>query len=262
MSAPGTGTAGSLSGVGVVLTRPRTQSDSVADALAASGARVIVFPTLDIVPVALGADSQSALDALPGSALAVFVSANAVGHGVAAARARGPWPAEVPVATVGQATAAQLRSAGFDRVLAPQGRFDSEALLALLPRGSLAGRRVVIFRGVGGREHLRRSLEAEGADVRYVECYRRVRPATDPRGLREAMLSGQVQAVQAMSAESLENLIAMAGEDLPWSQVALVVPHPAIARHASALVFARSLVVEAPGAAALVKALEQLRHAA
>ena len=261
MSAPTTPGAARLRGIGVVLTRPRVQSEPVAAALAAAGARVIVFPTLDIVPTPLDAPSQSSLEALPGSALAIFVSANAVEHGLAAARQRGPWPAEVPVATVGLATAAQLRREGFETVIAPAGRFDSEALLALLPPGSLRGRRVVIFRGVGGREHLRQSLSAQGAEVRYVECYRRVRPAGDARPVREAVLAGRVQAVQAMSAESLDNLLAIAGDDLPWSQVALVVPHPAIARRPAATAFARALVTE-PGTPALEAALATLRPAA
>lgn len=253
--------ASRLRGIGIVLTRPRAQSEPVAIALTAAGARVIVFPTLEIVAMPLDPASQSALDALPGSALAIFVSANALEHGLAAARARGPWPEAVPVATVGQATAAQLRQEGFDAVIAPTGRFDSEALLALLPPDSLRGRRVVIFRGAGGREHLRQSLEAQGAEVRYVECYRRIRPVADPRPVREAVLAGRVQAVQAMSAESLDNLLALAGDDLPWSQVALVVPHPAIARRPSASAFARSLVTE-PGTPALEAALARLRAAA
>lgn len=244
-----------------MLTRPRAQSEPVAAALSAAGARVILFPTLEIVPTPLDAASQSSLDALPGSALAIFVSANAVEHGLAAARTRGPWPAEVAVATVGLATASQLRSHGFDTVIAPAGRFDSEALLALLPPGSLRGQRVVIFRGIGGREHLRQALSAQGAEVRYVECYQRARPAGDAHALREAVLSGRVQAVQAMSAESLDNLLAIAGDDLPWSQVALVVPHSAIARRPSATAFARALVTE-PGTPALEAALSTLRAAA
>lgn len=250
-----------LRGVGIVLTRPRSQSEPMAATLTAAGAQAMVFPTLEIVATPLGAASQAALGALPGAALAIFVSANAVEHGLAAARARGPWPAEVPVATVGLATAAQLRREGFGTVIAPTGRFDSEALLALLPEGSLRGRRVAIFRGVGGREHLRQALEAQGAAVHYIECYRRVRPAADARAVRAAVLAGRVQAVQAMSAESLENLLALAGDDLPWSQVALLVPHPAIARHPAAAAFACARVVE-PGTPALKAALAALRAGA
>lgn len=261
MSAPATPGAARLRGIGVVLTRPRGQSEPVAAALAAAGAQALVFPTLEIVATPLDAASQAGLDALPGAALAIFVSANAVEHGLAAARTRGPWPADVAVATVGLATAAQLRREGFDTVVAPTGRFDSDALLALLPAGSLQGRRVVIFRGVGGREHLRQALAAQGATVHYVECYRRVRPTADARAVRAAVLAGRVQAVQAMSAESLENLVAIAGDDLPWSQVALMVPHPAIARHPAAMAFACAMVVE-PGTHALEAALAQLHTAA
>ena len=47
--------AGPLAGLGVVLTRPRAQCRDIADELEARGARVIVFPALDIVRVELSA---------------------------------------------------------------------------------------------------------------------------------------------------------------------------------------------------------------
>ena len=85
--------AGPLSGLGVVLTRPRAQCEAIASALESQGARVIVFPALDIVPIELSPASLEALVSLPSASLAIFVSANAAEHGVAAARAAGPWPA-------------------------------------------------------------------------------------------------------------------------------------------------------------------------
>ena len=86
-------TAGPLAGLGVVLTRPRAQCENIAAALESRGARVVIFPALDIVPVELSAASREALASLPAASLAIFVSANAAEHGVAAARRAGPWPA-------------------------------------------------------------------------------------------------------------------------------------------------------------------------
>lgn len=253
--------AGPLAGLGVVLTRPRAQCAAYADELAAQGARVIVFPALDIVPVALSPASRDALASLPSASLALFVSANAAEHGVAAARAAGPWPAAVAVAGVGEATAAQLRHAGFDRVIAPSAGFDSESLLACPELQSVAGRRVVIFRGIGGREHLRTTLEGRGATVAYVECYRRERPDSDAAGLLAAHARGEIDAVHAMSAETVDNFLVLAGPAASWSRVALVVPHPAIARHAAAASFGRTLVAR-PGPPGLVEALTNLRRTA
>lgn len=250
--------AGPLAGLCVVLTRPRAQCEEIAAGLQARGARVLVFPALDIVPVALSEASRDNLASLASAALAIFVSANAAEHGVAAARAAGPWPASVAVAGIGEATAARLRGSGFARVIAPAAGFDSESLLACPELQAVAGRRIVIFRGVGGREHLRAALEGRGASVGYVECYRRERPASDPAGLLEALGRGEIDAVHAMSAETVDNFLALAGPGASWSRVALVVPHPAIARHDAASAFGRT-VVSGGGLASLVESLMHLR---
>ena len=253
--------AGPLAGLGVVLTRPRPQCEALAAALEAEGANVLVFPALDIVPVALSDASREALASLPRAALAIFVSANAAEHGLATARSAGPWPASVAVAGIGEATAAALRRAGIASVIAPQAGFDSESLLACPEMQSVDGKRILIFRGVGGREHLRATLAARGASVAYVECYRRERPATDAAPLRAALARGEIGAVHAMSAETVDNFLALAGPDARWSGVALVAPHPAIARHAGAAAFGRT-VVAGPGTQGLVDALLSLRRTA
>ena len=91
-----------LEGLGVLLTRPRAQAEPVAAQLREAGAEVIVFPTLEIVGTSLSRESEAALASLAEASLAVFVSANAVEHGLAAAVARGPWPGAVRAATVGR----------------------------------------------------------------------------------------------------------------------------------------------------------------
>ncbi|MBL0142069.1 MAG: uroporphyrinogen-III synthase [Betaproteobacteria bacterium] len=252
--------AGPLSGLGVVLTRPRTQCEALASELEAKGARVLIFPAMDIVRVELSPASRATLESLPSASLALFVSANAAEHGVAAALKSGPWPASVAVAGVGEATAARLRSAGFGRVITPATGFDSESLLACPELQDVKDRRVIVFRGVGGREHLRTTLEARGAQVGYVECYRRERPESDPAALIAALGRGQIDAVHAMSAETVDNFLVLAGSGASWSGVALVVPHPAIARHGASASFGRT-VVSGLGIASLVEALHNLRKA-
>jgi uroporphyrinogen-III synthase len=244
-----------------VLTRPRAQSLALIAPLEAAGARVLLCPSLDIVPVAPEGASAAALETLPRAKFALFVSANAVLHGLAAARNRGPWPGNLAVAAVGEATAAALREAGIVNVVAPSGRADSEALLALPQLQAVRGAPIIVFRGVGGREHLRSVLEARGANVAYVECYRRVRPATDPAETCAAIARGEVHAVHAMSAESVENFGAIVGPALALEGVALVVPHEAIARSPCCARFGR-VIVAGPGPRGLADALFDLQRKA
>jgi len=252
--------AGRLEGLGVVITRPREPAEALAAALAREGARTFVFPALAIEDAPPSAATEAAIAALGRAGLAIFVSAHAVEKGVAAVRARGPWPAQVPVAAVGEATAEALRNSGFARVISPRERHDSEALLALPELAAVSGREIVIFRGHGGRERLKDELEARGARVAYAECYRRVRPASDPAPLLAAWARGEVQAVSVLSGETLENFVALLGEaGAPrLAGATLVVPHEAIAAHRDARRFARVLVAPL-GAAGLADTLSQLR---
>ena len=66
--------------------------------------------------------------------------------------------------------------------------------------------------------------------------------------------------MSALSAETLENFLAMIGDEglACAAGAALVVPHEAIAAHPDARRFARVLVAS-PGAEGLVNALSQLR---
>jgi uroporphyrinogen-III synthase len=251
---------GRLDGLGVVITRPQPAAGTLAAALEREGARAFVFPALAIAAAEASPRTEEALARLPECTLAIFISANAVEHGLAAARRRGPWPPQARVAAVGDATAFALRNSGFDTVISPRERHDSEALLALPEMRSVKGENVIVFRGEGGREHLREVLEARGARVDYVECYRRVRPRTDPRALLASWKRGDIHAVTALSAETLENFLEMVGpEGLACAAATtLVVHHAAIASHPDARRFEQVLVA-APRTEGLVAALSTLR---
>jgi uroporphyrinogen-III synthase len=244
----------------VVITRPREPAEALARALEREGARAFVFPALAIEDLPPTPELAAALAGLPTATLAIFVSAHAVEKGLAAARARGPWPAPVEVAAVGEATAEALRNSGFAQVISPRERHDSEALLETARLQAVEGENIIVFRGEGGRERLKEGLEARGARVTYAQCYRRVRPETDPAPLLAAWSRGEVQAVSALSAETLENFVALVGPEgqARLGSAALVVPHPAIAAHRDARRFARVLVC-AHGHEALADTLSQLR---
>jgi len=214
-----------LEGRGILITRPRGQAQGLAKLIEAAGGRAILFPAIEIQEVPL--PKLAEFD------LAIFVSPTAVKRALAAMK----WPRHAKAAALGRGTQRELERHGIKGIIAPDSGADSEALLAVPELQRVAGRRVVILRGEGGRSLLGDTLAARGARVEYAECYRRVRPQTDSGPLLAAFASGAVHAVTVSSAEGLENLFEMLGaagrEHL--KKTPLFVPHPRIAAEAKRL---------------------------
>ena len=199
-----------LKGITVLVTRPAHQAAPLATAIEAQGARVIRFPVLEISGPADPAALQRAIDALDRFDWAIFISVNAVEWALPAILARRSWPASVRVAAIGRSSAQELERLGQPPDLVPPRRFCSEGLLELAPMQQVEGQRIVIFRGNGGREYLAETLRERGAEVQYVECYRRALPAADPAELNRA--GADIDVVVVNSGESLRNLYDMVGE--------------------------------------------------
>src|SRR5262249_23802435 len=119
--------------------------------------------------------------------------------------------ADIALAAVGSGTRRALQALGARRVLAPEDGADSEALLALPELHDVAGKRILIVRGEGGRELLAETLVARGARTEYLECYRRVLPHGDMAPLNAAWDNGEVDAVPVSSPASLDTLITLLG---------------------------------------------------
>jgi uroporphyrinogen-III synthase len=201
-----------LAGRGIVITRPVEQAGALAALVEAAGARALLYPATGIENPTDPAPALRALGALESFDLAVFVSPTAVRRAFGMMPKGRPWPGGVLSAAVGPGTARELARHGVRGALVPQSGADSEALLALPEITRLSAKRVVIFRGEGGRELLGETLKARGAQVEYAECYRRVRPRTDIGPLLAAWDEAAVHAVTVSSAGGLANLFAMLGE--------------------------------------------------
>lgn len=210
-----------LAGLKILVTRPRDQATQLAGAIEQAGGVPLLFPLLEIAPVQDTQVLKEQISHLGLADLAIFISPNAVQYGMAAIRADGILPAKV--ATVGLGSAKALRELGVNDVIVPDGRFDSEGLLAQLQ--NVKGWRVMIFRGDGGRELLGDTLKKRGATVEYVTCYLRRKPQQPAGQILNA------NAITVTSSEALSHLSQMLDEparkhlfDTP-----LFVPHPRIA---------------------------------
>ena len=229
-----------LKGKGIVVTRPASLAKGLADLIASAGGTPYLFPAIEIEPLAVAPP--------PGNFdLVVFISPTAARQGLKHFNRIGK------VVALSAGTRRELERSGVKDVIAAAGA-DSEALLALPELRDVAGRRIGIFRGEGGREVLAEGLRSRGAAVEYVECYRRVRPRSDPAPLLAAWRRGALHAVTVSSAEGLRNLFAMLAGG-PLAALPLFVPHERVAAEARRL-GAREALVAGPGddetAAALV----------
>ena len=235
-----------LAGKGIVVTRPVHQARELARLIEDAGASPILFPAIEIRDVEDFGPFTRLVDRLDEFDLAVFISPNAIERAMRLIQARRKLPPQLKIAAIGGGSVKALERQGVTGVIAPQGRYDSEALLE---RGEIAdARRVVIFRGEGGREHLGDTLSARGAAVEYAECYRRVKPTLDPGPLLRAWSGGSVHAVTATSSEGLRNFAEMIGAPgrERFQRAPVFVPHPRIAEAARALEI-QAVIVTGPG---------------
>jgi len=169
--------------------------------VSAAGGRAFLFPAIEIERL-----PERPLPRLEEFDLAVFVSPSAVECAFARIKHAG-----VPVAAVGSGTRRALQALGAREVLAPETGADSEALLALPEFHEVAGKRILIVRGEGGRELLADTLAARGARTEYLECYRRMLPHADIAPLIAAWDRGEVDALTVSSTASLDNLVTLLG---------------------------------------------------
>lgn len=260
---PSAGGAAPLAGRGIVITRPARQAQALAQAVESAGGRPILFPVIEILDAPDLVPIHALIDRLHEFDLAIFISPNAVNKAMNLILARRTMPASLAVATVGRASLRELGRFGVGGVIAPARGADSEALLGLPELESVAGKRVVIFRGDGGRELLGDTLAARGASVEYAECYRRRRTSADTAPLLKAWARNEVDAIVVTSSEALHHLFDLVGKlGQTWLRATPVfVPHPRICATARSLGLER-VVETGPGDEGLLAGLVEHFRAA
>lgn len=250
--------AGTLKGRHIAVTRPPAQCAALVEAIRERGGDTLVLPLILIEPLLDTTEIRAVSARLDDYDMAFFVSPNAVIHGLAAMRRLRAWPAHLTVATVGEGSRRVLEQSGFDRVVAPEAGSDSEAVLALpeFAAPGVTGKKVVIFRGNGGRDLLGDTLRARGAEVSYVSCYRRKSPSGGVDVLVDAFKAGALDALTLTSSEAADNLARLLGPEhlASLAEVPVFVPHERIARRCEGLGF-RQVIRTAPGDQGLLAAL-------
>lgn len=245
----------SLHGSHILVTRPRHQAGHLCELIEQQHGVAVAFPTLDIVAADDRASIGATLADLHRFQWVVFISANAVNFALHANDGKIEQFHSARIAAIGQATAKALAAAGLKAELLPGHGCDSGALLAMPPMQQVSGQRILIVRGAGGLETLGQELTKRGANVDYLDVYKRMIPPADPAPVLYLLEQNRLDMITATSGEALQNLLIMLGEknrDMALA-VPLVVVSDRIRRVAENSGFRRIFVTDNPSDAAILK---------
>ncbi len=204
-----------LKGLKVMVTRPAHQADKLCQLITAQGGEVILLPAMAIEYFSVQQNPvlKNNLDSLIQQNMAIFVSPNAV-QAVALLMQEGAlaWPPDLTIAAVGASTASALNALGLAVTVVPAAQFNSEGLLALPALQTVQGKRIILFRGEGGRELLSQALQERGAQLTEAVVYRRVLPALDITHQLPVWQAGGLDIIVCTSNTSIQNLITIIGK--------------------------------------------------
>lgn len=245
----------SLTNRHIVITRPLGQAERLSSLIQKAGGTAHLFPLLEIVPLSDYQKFDEKVASLNEFDWAIFISSNAVQNSLPRLMQKlGHIPPKLKFAAIGPKTAADLAEFGIKNTLTPQDRFDSEALLALPEMQNMKNQKVLIFRGIGGREVLAETLKQRGAIVEFAESYQRINPQKDLTEVEQLANQNRLDAIVVTSSEAMRYLLDM-GKDATWlKNIKLCVNHARIAEEANALGFS-AFVAETSGDDAMLNCL-------
>lgn len=210
-----------LAGMQFLVTRPVSQAENLCRLIESQAGFAFRFPTLEI---RLHTPELNILQQALASDWLIFTSSNAVDFAIQAFDGK-MHTFELPlIAAIGQATANTLTLNGIQVDCVPVTEFNSEGLLAEPLLQDVAGKICVIVRGVGGREKLAETLRSRGAEIIYLEVYKRFCPNINNLELTAWIAADKITAVIITSSEALDNLLLM----LDKESVALLKNKPLI----------------------------------
>lgn len=249
-----------LAHISVLVTRPAAEGEALIKSLKAAGATAVNAPMLRIVGPEDAAQAKRVASSVSADDVVIFVSRNAAKFGVPLLAAADFELGSMKAYAVGPGTAAELESQAVGEIVTPLRDYNSEGLLALeeLARHHLRQRRVVIFRGLGGRETLGQELSRRAAALDYCECYRRQRPDIELSALLAASKVKIPDIAVLTSVEALKNLCLIIKneglERLFGMKIAVIGSR--IGREVAALGFTRTpLIIENPSDDSIISRL-------
>ena len=203
-----------LEGLKILVTRPEHQAASLCKLIEDHGGTAIRFPVIEINK----SDNQQAAEKLLNNIsqydIGIFLSRNAVDWTMKLPGDKHPALEGLTLIAIGATTAEVLEQSLSRHVIVNNG-INSESLLEIdaLSADEVGGKRIIIFRGQGGREHLATTLRKRGAKVDYAEVYRRDCPVHDKDIISQLWIRDTPDAVIVTSNNGLQNLFVLLNDE-------------------------------------------------
>ena len=249
----------------ILVTRPQSQSGPLIESIQAQGDEVVAMPLLSIQaltsPAAKEAIKQRILQ-LADYQHVIFISTNAVHN--AWQWMDMYWP-QLPIRqqwyAIGNATADAITALGVEAEQAGVS-MNSESLLSHADLQNLDYQKVLIFRGLGGREHLKNALEQRGAQVDYCEVYQRQNVSYE-KGYLASILSDKLDILTITSSETIQRLLDQAIIDKVLNnllQLPLIAPGERLHKIALDEGFQQVYKAENAGLVAMQSAIDAIKN--
>lgn len=210
----------------ILITRPQGQQHEMMQALTSAGWHCLHQPLLRILPFDEDSvqfhDMKNKVMNIDQYDIIITVTSNA--STLAFHWIDQYWP-QLPIGiqwfAVGHSSALPLMPLGMT-VQVPGGNH-SEGLLALPELNDVVGKKVLILRGKGGREHLANTLTERGAQVTYCELYERCPENVDKAAFSALLSEQQIHYALVTSGEMAQQLTECVEPQL-LSQLHLLIP--------------------------------------
>ena len=210
----------SIDSLHVLVTRPAGLADYLCNEIETLGGKATHFPVIEIKSPDNKDSLQSAINTIDTYDIAIFISPTAVKQ---TAKHIPLSALKLTIGAIGESTSAVLEKQGLDIQLKPE-KYNSESLLLhpLLQSTTVDNKRIIIFKGEGGRELLASTLTSRGADVFNANIYKRCKP-TSYTPLPVSTLHN-IDVVLVSSGEGLHNLIGMVEDTDTLLALKIIVP--------------------------------------
>ncbi len=220
-----------LLGLSIAITRPVKQATQLTKLIEEVGGNVISFPLVEIAPLIDYTQFEQVIANINTYDWAIFISSNAVQNGMPRLLNNGIHK-QLKFAAIGPVTEKALSEFGVNEVRRPKHRFDSESLLLLPEMHDMKDKKVMIVRGIGGRDVLANTLKSRGAQVTFAECYQRINPQQDCKALAQYWQQQKLYGVVITSSEAMRYYLNLSRNSDWIQQCPVFVNHARIAEEA------------------------------